>query len=39
MITKTAAQIVQSDDVVPLLHQMRRDVRADETGRAGDQNL
>jgi hypothetical protein len=39
MVTKTAAQIVQADDLVPLPHQMRRDVRTDEPGRAGDQNL
>jgi hypothetical protein len=39
VIAKAAAQIIQTNDSVPLLHQMRRDVGTDETGRAGDQNL
>jgi hypothetical protein len=39
VIAKTAAQIVQANDLMALLQQMPANVRADETRRAGDQNL
>jgi hypothetical protein len=39
VISKAAAQIVQADNLMALLQQMPANMRANETRRAGDQNL
>jgi len=39
MIAETPAQVVQADQCMVLLEQMRANVRADETRRIGGHNL
>lgn len=39
LITKTAAQIIQTHHLMPLPEQVDANMRADESRRAGDQNL